>query len=78
MEAVGIQLSRYGLVGGHQTLGDDLPSKDALLRHEAIADKSERVGLTWCDVLEHFGKACHRNPYYVVLGRESPEKKTAK
>ena len=75
---MGVEFRPHGLVGGHQTLGDNLPPKDPLLRHQTVTDKGERVGLTWCDALKHFGKAGHRNPYYAVLGRESPEKKTAK
>jgi hypothetical protein len=78
MEAMGAEFRPHCVVSGHQTLGDDLSPKDPLLRHQTVTDKGESFGLTWCDVLKHFGKTGHRNPYYVVLGRESPEKKTAK
>jgi hypothetical protein len=78
MEAVGVEFRPHGLVGGHQTLGDNLPPKDPLLRHQTVTDKGERFGLTWCDVLKHFGKAVHGNPYCVVLGRASPKKNTEK
>ena len=59
MQAVGVEIRRHRLVGGHETLGDDLPPEDSLLWHEAIADKSKGVGLARRNVLEHFGKAGH-------------------
>ena len=59
MEAMGVEFRSHGLVSGHQTLSNDLPPEDALLRHEAIANKGECVGLARRDVLKHFGKAGH-------------------
>jgi hypothetical protein len=57
MQAVGVSVRSTGLVGGHQALGDNLPAKNALLWHQAVADKGEGTGLARRDVLEHFGKA---------------------
>ena len=75
MEAMGVEFQPDCLVRGHQTLGDDLPPEDALLRHEAIADKSEWVGLARRDVLEHFGKAGHGKSLLQMCGRGQPRKK---
>ena len=78
MEAMGVQLGPDGLVGGHQTLGDDLPPKDPPLRHQAVARKGERIGLARRDVLEHFGKAGHGKSLLRGFGQGEPEEKDGK
>ena len=75
MEAVGVEFGLHCLVGGDQTLGDDLPPEDPLLWHEAIADKGEGVGLARRNVLKHFGKAGHGKSLLQMCGRGQPRKK---
>ena len=72
MEAMGVEFGPDGLVGGHQTLGDDLSPKDPPLRHQTVAHKGERIGLTRRDLLEHFGKAGHGKSLLETCGRGQP------
>ena len=78
MEAMGVEFRPHGLVSGHQTLGDNLPPKDPLLRHQTVTNKDERVGLTRCDVLEHFGKAGHVKSLLRGFGQREPGEKDGK